>query len=157
MLTITGGSAGFDARQFRGADIFGVMKAITAAIAVLAGIAIALSAGASFISDLRTQLTGVTDQVRDLLPGGDAYALGVEEGEKILNSAAYLDQIDIGMLPGATELIESVKSGQATRERITQIANIYFPVAALKQGILDISADNRADFVRGVIDGYFPQ
>ena len=47
--------------------------------------------------------------------------------------------------------------GQATRERITQIANIYFPVAALKKGILDISADNRADFVRGVIDGYFPQ
>ncbi len=133
------------------------MKIIAAGVAVISGIAIALTAGASFISDLRSQFSNVTSQVKEMLPGGDAYALGLAEGEKILNSAAYLDQINISLIPGAAELIESVKSGQATRERITQIANIYFPVAALREGIMDISADNRAEFVRGVIAGYYPQ
>ncbi len=133
------------------------MKIIAAAVAVISGIAIALSAGVSFISDLRSQFSNVTSQVKEMLPGGDAYALGFAEGEKILNSATYLDQINISMIPGAAELIESVKSGQATRERITQIANIYFPVAALREGILDISTENRAEFVRGVIAGYYPQ
>ena len=133
------------------------MKIIAAAVAVISGIAIALTAGTSFISDLRSQFSNVTSQVNEMLPGGDAYALGFAEGEKILNSAAYLDQINISLIPGAAELIESVKSGQATRERITQIANIYFPVAALREGILDISAENRAEFVRGVIAGYYPQ
>ncbi len=133
------------------------MKIIAAGVAVISGIAIALTAGASFISDLRSQFSNVTSQVKEMLPGGDAYALGLAEGEKILNSAAYLDQINISLIPGAAELIESVKSGQATRERITQIANIYFPVAALREGIMDISAENRAEFVRGVIAGYYPQ
>lgn len=133
------------------------MKIIVAGVAIISGIAIALTAGASFISDLRSQFSNVTSQVKEMLPGGDAYALGLAEGEKILNSAAYLDQINISLIPGAAELIESVKSGQATRERITQIANIYFPVAALREGIMDISAENRAEFVRGVIAGYYPQ
>jgi hypothetical protein len=133
------------------------MKFIAALVAVIAGIAIAFNAGAGFVSDLRSQFSGVTSQVKEMLPGGDAYELGFAEGERILNSAAYLDQINISLIPGAAELIESVKSGQATRERITQIANIYFPVAALREGILDISAENRAEFVRGVIAGYYPQ
>ncbi len=148
---------GFNRQACRGADIFRRMKIIAAIVAVISGIAIAMSAGASLLSDLRSQFSGVTSQVKEMLPGGDAYALGFAEGEKILKSAAYLDQMNIALIPGAAELIASVKSGQATRERITQIANIYFPVAALREGILDISAENRAEFVRGVIAGYYPQ
>lgn len=157
MLTITGGSAGFDRQVNRCADILGGMKLLVGAIAALAGLVIALSSGASLISDLRGQVTGLTSQVKELLPGGDAYSLGLAEGEKILNSASYLDQLDIGALPGASELIASIKSGQITRERLADLANLYFPVAALKQGILDISAENRAEFVRGVLEGYYPQ
>ncbi len=133
------------------------MKLLVGAIAALAGLVIALSSGASLISDLRGQVSELTSQVKELLPGGDAYSLGLTEGEKILNSASYLDQLDIGALPGASELIASIKSGQITRERLADLANLYFPVAALKQGILDISAENRAEFVRGVLEGYYPQ
>jgi phosphosulfolactate synthase (CoM biosynthesis protein A) len=93
----------------------------------------------------------------DLLPAGDAYALGVDEGTKILENTDYVDQMNISVLPGATELINNLKSGQVTEERISQIANLYFPVAAVKAGILNISAENRAEFVRGMIDGYFPK
>jgi hypothetical protein len=157
VLTITGGSAGFDRQVNRCADILGGMKLLVGAIAALAGLVIALSSGASLISDLRGQVTGLTSQVKELLPGGDAYSLGLAEGEKILNSASYLDQLDIAALPGASELIASIKSGQITRERLADLANLYFPVAALKQGILDISAENRAEFVRGVLEGYYPQ
>ena len=157
MLTITGGSAGFDGQVNRCADIFGGMKLLAGAIAVIAGLVIALGSGASLISDLRGQVSGLTSQVKELLPGGDAYSLGLAEGEKILNSASYLDQLDIGALPGASELIASIKSGQITRERLADLANLYFPVAALKQGILDISSENRAEFVRGVLEGYYPQ
>ena len=52
--------------------------------------------------------------------------------------------------------IASIKSGQITEERISEIAGLYFPVAAVQAGILDISAENKAEFIRGVLEGYFP-
>lgn len=112
------------------------MKLLAGAIAVIAGLVIALSSGASLISDLRGQVSGLTSQVKELLPGGDAYSLGLAEGEKILNSASYLDQIDIGALPGASELIASIKSGQITRERLADLANLYFPSGCAEAGNL---------------------
>lgn len=129
---------------------------------VIAGISLAVllslgSAAMNFVSGLGSQVSKVTSQFTDLLPGGDAYALGVSEGKKILENTDYVDQMNIAVLPGATELIENVKSGQVTEDRISQIANLYFPVAAVKAGILNISAENRAEFVRGMLDGYFPK
>jgi phosphosulfolactate synthase (CoM biosynthesis protein A) len=128
---------------------------------VIAGISLAVllslgSAAMNFVSGLGSQVSKVTSQFTDLLPGGDAYALGVSEGKKILENTDYVDQMNIAVLPGATELIENLKSGQVTEDRISQIANLYFPVAAVKAGILNISAENRAEFVRGMLDGYFP-
>ncbi len=129
---------------------------------VIAGISLAVvlslgSAALNFVSGLGSQVSKVTSQFTDLLPGGDAYALGVSEGKKILENTDYVDQMNIAVLPGATELIENLKSGQVTEDRISQIANLYFPVAAVKAGILNISAENRAEFVRGMLDGYFPK
>lgn len=129
---------------------------------IIAGISLAVllslgSAAMNFVSGLGSQVSKVTSQFTDLLPGGDAYALGVSEGKKILENTDYVDQMNIAVLPGATELIENVKSGQVTEDRISQIANLYFPVAAVKAGILNISAENRAEFVRGMLDGYFPK
>jgi phosphosulfolactate synthase (CoM biosynthesis protein A) len=129
---------------------------------VIAGISLAVllslaSAAMNFVSGLGSQVSKVTSQFTDLLPGGDAYALGVSEGKKILENTDYVDQMNIAVLPGATELIENLKSGQVTEDRISQIANLYFPVAAVKAGILNISAENRAEFVRGMLDGYFPK
>ena len=128
---------------------------------IIAGISLAVllslgSAAMNFVSGLGSQVSKVTSQFTDLLPGGDAYALGVSEGKKILENTDYVDQMNIAVLPGATELIENLKSGQVTEDRISQIANLYFPVAAVKAGILNISAENRAEFVRGMLDGYFP-
>jgi phosphosulfolactate synthase (CoM biosynthesis protein A) len=115
------------------------------------------STALNFVSGLGSQVSQVSSQLTDLLPAGDAYALGVDEGTKILENTDYVDQMNISVLPGATELINNLKSGQVTEERISQIANLYFPVAAVKAGILNISAENRAEFVRGMIDGYFPK
>lgn len=133
------------------------MKLITAAIAALAGIVFLVSQGSSLVSEVRSQISNLTSQAKDLLPGGDAYSLGVSEGKKMLENSGYLDQLNISLIPGAAELIASIKSGQITEERISEIAKIYFPVIAVQSGIFDISADNRAEFVRGVIDGYFPR
>jgi phosphosulfolactate synthase (CoM biosynthesis protein A) len=129
---------------------------------IIVGISLAIllslgSAAVNFVSGLGSQVSKVTSQFTDLLPGGDAYALGVTEGKKILENTDYVDQMNIAVLPGATELIENLKSGQVTEDRISQIANLYFPVAAVKAGILNISAENRAEFVRGMLDGYFPK
>ncbi len=133
------------------------MKIIVIAVLAIAGFVFLGDKGASLISDLRSQVSGISSQVTDLLPGGDAYALGVAEGEKILQNSDYLDQINISLLPGATELINSIKTGQITKARISEIANIYFPVAAVKAGILNLTSENRAEFVRGVVEGYFPK
>jgi|694.fasta_scaffold06726_18 phosphosulfolactate synthase (CoM biosynthesis protein A) len=129
---------------------------------VIVGISLAAlfflgSTALNFVSGLGSQVSQVSSQLTDLLPAGDAYALGVDEGTKILENTDYVDQMNISVLPGATELINNLKSGQVTEERISQIANLYFPVAAVKAGILNISAENRAEFVRGMIDGYFPK
>ena len=133
------------------------MKKLAVIAASLAALLFLGSTAMNFVSGLGSQVSSVTSQFTDLLPGGDAYALGVDEGKKILENTDYVDQMNISVLPGATELINSLKSGQVTEERITQIANLYFPVAAVKAGILNLSAENRAEFVRGMVEGYFPK
>lgn len=133
------------------------MKLIGVAIAVVAALFFLGSSASSIFSDIKAQVTGLTSEVTDLLPAGDAYGVGLEEGKKILENTDYLDQMNIALLPGASELIQSVKGGQITEERISEIANLYFPVAAVKAGIVNLSAENRAEFVRGMVDGYFPQ
>jgi hypothetical protein len=104
--------------------------------------------GPALISDIRAQVT-------DLLPGGDPYALGKEEGAKLKSDQSYIDQIDISLIPGAQELVQKIKSGEVSEALLGDLANIYWPVAALKSGIIDISAENREKFRLGVIDGYF--
>ena len=111
--------------------------------------------GPALISDIRAQISGLTSQVTDLLPGGDPYALGKEEGAKLKSDQSYIDQIDISLIPGAQELVQKIKSGEVSESLLGDLANIYWPVAALKSGIIDISAENREKFRLGVIDGYF--
>jgi len=132
------------------------MKIIAAVIAAIAGLVFLVSQGSSLFSELKTQVSGLTSQVTDLLPGGDTYALGLAEGKKMLENSGYLDQSNISLIPGAAEIIASIKSGQITEERISEFAGLYFPVAAVKAGILDVSAENKAEFIRGVLEGYFP-
>jgi hypothetical protein len=90
-----------------------------------------------------------------LLPGGDPYALGKEEGAKLKSDQSYIDQIDISLIPGAQDLVQRIKNGDVSEALLGDLANIYWPVAALKSGIIDISAENREKFRLGVIDGYF--
>ena len=131
------------------------MKLIVGAVVVVAMFVFFADRGSALISDLRSQFTGIKNQVTELLPGSDAYALGVQEGVKIRSDVNYVDQFNIALLPGASQLIESVKSGQITQSVVGDIANLYWPVAALKAGIIDLSAENRAEFVRGMVEGYF--
>ena len=111
--------------------------------------------GPALISDIRAQISGLTSQVTDLLPGGDPYTLGKEEGAKLKSDQSYIDQIDISLIPGAQDLVQKIKSGEVSESLLGDLANIYWPVAALKSGIIDISAENREKFRLGVIDGYF--
>ena len=111
--------------------------------------------GPALISDIRAQISGLTSQVTDLLPGGDPYVLGKEEGTKLKSDQSYIDQIDISLIPGAQELVQKIKSGEVSEALLGDLANIYWPVAALKSGIIDISAENREKFRLGIIDGYF--
>lgn len=131
------------------------MKLIIGAVVVIAGLAFLADRGGALVSDLRSQLTGIKDQVTELLPGSDAYSLGVQEGIKIRTDVNYVDQFNIALLPGASELIASIKSGQITESVVGDIANLYWPVAALKGGIINLSAENRAELSRGMVEGYF--
>jgi hypothetical protein len=133
------------------------MKLIGIAIAAVVALFFLGSSASSIFSDIKAQVSGLTSGVTDLLPAGDAYGAGLAEGQKILENTDYLDQMNISLLPGASQLIQSIKNGQITEERITELANLYFPVAAVKAGIVNLSAENRAEFVRGVIEGYFPK
>jgi hypothetical protein len=135
------------------------MKVIAAIIAGVLAIGFLFTQGASLVTDVRTQISeqisGLTSQVTDLLPGGDPYALGLDEGTKFRTDTSYIDQLDIGVIPGASEFVQSFKDGTITESLVGDFANLYWPVAALKSGIVDISAENRAEFRRGVIEAYF--
>jgi hypothetical protein len=112
------------------------MKLIVGAVVVVAMFVFLADRGSAFISDLRSQITGIKNQVTELLPGSDAFALGVQEGVKIRSDVNYVDQFNIALLPGASQLIERIKSGQITQSVVGEIADLYWPVAALKAGIL---------------------
>jgi len=130
------------------------MKLIIAIVAA-GSILVFSGLGTNLVSEIRNQVTSITNQATDLLPGGDPYQLGVDEGTKIRSDASYVDQLDIGILPGASELISNLKSGVIDEALVGKIADLYWPVAAVKSGILDIRAENRAEFRRGMLEGYF--
>ena len=93
------------------------MKIIAAVIAAIAGLVFLVSQGSSLFSELKSQVSGLTSQVTDLLPGGDTYALGLAEGKKMLENSSYLDQSSISLirelprLLPALNLAKSLKNG----------------------------------------------
>ena len=126
------------------------------AILIAAGaIFIVSGQGVNIVSEIRSQITSLTNQATDLLPGGDPYQLGIDEGARIRSDSSYIDQLDIAILPGASGLVNNLKSGLVDEVLLGKIADIYWPVAAVKKGILNIGAENRAEFRRGLIEGYF--
>lgn len=135
------------------------MKIVIAALAAVLALGFLFTQGAALVSNVGTQISeqisGLTSQVTDLLPGGDPYALGLDEGTKFKADSGYIEQLDIGLIPGASEFVQSFKDGTITESLVGDFANLYWPVAALKSGIVDISAENRAEFRRGVIEAYF--
>lgn len=123
---------------------------------MVAGAVFVLSGqGANLVSEIRSQITSLTSQATDLLPGGDPYQLGLDEGRKIRIDSSYIDQLDTTVLPGAAALIADLKSGVIDEALVGKIAELYWPVAALQAGILNIGTDNRAEFRRGMVEGYF--
>ena len=92
-----------------------------------------------------------------VLPGSEAYKIGYEAGRTFRSNISYNDEFINQWIPDARKMLDELgqSSENMTKDMIGQIADSAWTSAALEAGIMENSPENRADFRRGMIDGYF--
>jgi hypothetical protein len=92
-----------------------------------------------------------------VLPGSEAYKVGYEAGRNFKSNVDYNDEFINQWMPESEEMLSQLgqTSGKMTEEMVGDLADAAWPLVALKVGIMQNSSENRADFRRGMINGYF--
>ena len=92
-----------------------------------------------------------------VLPGSEAYKIGYEAGRTFRSNISYNDEFINQWIPDARKMLDELgqSSENMTKDMIGQIADSAWTSEALEAGIMENSPKNRADFRRGMIDGYF--
>ena len=92
-----------------------------------------------------------------VLPGSEAYKAGYEAGRNFKSTVDYNDEFVDQWGPELRTTLDQLgqSSDNMTRDMIGDFAEGVWPLVALKVGIMENSAENIADFRRGMIDGYF--
>jgi hypothetical protein len=93
----------------------------------------------------------------NILPGSDAYKAGYNAGSTFRSNVDYNSEF---LKQWGSEVDAMLKElGQSpdnmTEELLGQIADASWTSAALQAGIMENTPENRADYRRGMIDGYF--
>jgi hypothetical protein len=92
-----------------------------------------------------------------ILPGSEAYKVGYEAGRNFRSNVNYNDNFINQWIPEGREMLDQLgqSSENMTEDMIGDLADAAWPLVALEVGIMTNSSENRADFRRGMIDGYF--
>lgn len=92
-----------------------------------------------------------------VLPGSKAYKVGYEAGRSFKSEINYNDEFINQWIPEVREMLNQLgqSSENMTEEMVGDIADARWKKDALTAGITENSPKNRADFRRGMIDGYF--
>lgn len=92
-----------------------------------------------------------------MLPGSEAYKVGYETGRGFKSEIDYNDEFINQWGPEMRQMLDQLgqSSSNMTEDMIGNLADAYWTNAAFMAGIMENSPSNRADFRRGMIDGYF--
>jgi hypothetical protein len=92
-----------------------------------------------------------------VLPGSKAYKVGYEAGRNFKSNVAYNDEFINQWIPEGREMLDQLgqSSQNMTEDMVGDLADAAWPLVALEVGIMENSPENRADFRRGMINGYF--
>jgi hypothetical protein len=92
-----------------------------------------------------------------VLPGSEAYKVGYEAGRNFKSNVNYNDEFINQWIPEGRELLDQLgqSSQNMTEDMVGDLADAAWPLVALEVGIMENSSKNRADFRRGMINGYF--
>lgn len=92
-----------------------------------------------------------------ILPGSEAYKVGFEAGQNFKSNVDYQDEFINQWGPETRQMLDQLgqSSANMTEDMVGDFADATWPLVALKVGILENSPENRADFRRGMINGYF--
>jgi hypothetical protein len=92
-----------------------------------------------------------------VLPGSEAYKVGYETGSSFRSEINYNDAFINQWGPEMREMLDQLgqSSSNMTEDMIGDLADGVWGIAAFQAGIMENSPSNRADFRRGMIDGYF--
>jgi hypothetical protein len=92
-----------------------------------------------------------------VLPGSEAYKVGYEAGRNFKSKVNYNDEFINQWIPEGREMLDQLgqSSQNMTEDMVGDLADAAWPLVALEVGIMENSPKNRADFRRGMINGYF--
>ena len=92
-----------------------------------------------------------------ILPGSEAYKVGYETGSSFKSEINYNDAFINQWGPEMREMLDQLgqSSSNMTEDMIGNLADGVWVIAAFQAGIMENSPKNKADFRRGMIDGYF--
>lgn len=92
-----------------------------------------------------------------VLPGSEAYKVGYEAGRNFKSTVNNNDEFINQWGPEMRETLDQLgqSSANMTEDMVGDFADASWTLVALEVGIMENSPSNRADFRRGMIDGYF--
>jgi hypothetical protein len=92
-----------------------------------------------------------------VLPGSEAYKVGYEAGRNFKSNVDYNDNFVNQWIPEGREMLDQLgqSSENMTEDMVGDLADAAWPLVAIEVGIMENSPENRADFRRGMIAGYF--
>jgi hypothetical protein len=92
-----------------------------------------------------------------VLPGSEAYKVGYEAGRNFKSNVNYNDEFINQWGPEMRTMLDQLgqSSDNMTQDMVGDLAEAWWPLVALKVGIMENSVENVGDFRRGMIDGYF--
>jgi hypothetical protein len=92
-----------------------------------------------------------------VLPGSEAYKVGYEAGRNFKSNVNYNDEFIDQWIPEGRDMLDQLgqSSENMTEDMVGDLADAAWPLVAIEVGIMENSPENRADFRRGMIAGYF--
>jgi hypothetical protein len=99
----------------------------------------------------------IKSTVVKVLPGSEAYKVGYEAGRNFKSNVDYNDEFVNQWIPEGREMLDQLgqSSENMTEDMVGDLADAAWPLVAIEVGIMENSPENRADFRRGMINGYF--
>jgi hypothetical protein len=101
--------------------------------------------------------SSIKSTVVKILPGSEAYKVGYEAGKNFKSNVDYNDEFINQWGPETREMLDQLgqSSDNMTEDMVGDFADGVWGIVAFQVGIMENSPQNRSDFRRGMVNGYF--